>query len=218
MVYLSKVDNSQSADGSGEWFKVFQNSWTSAGGVGDNDNWGVKDMNKCCGKVDVPIPASLPDGDYLLRAEVVALHAMPAQLYMTCYQLTIEGVSGGALPAGVKFPGAYSASDPGLTANIHAAISSYQAPGPAVIAEGTEVTAGSGCSGGCQSTCTAGSGPVAALPVSEPPAGAGGASATACEVGAYQQCGGNGYSGCTGCVVSFPSSRCWLGLFSLFLS
>ncbi|KAF1945108.1 hypothetical protein EJ02DRAFT_451936 [Clathrospora elynae] len=38
----------------------------------NNDYWGVKDINSCCGKVDVHIPADLLAGDYLLRAEVIA--------------------------------------------------------------------------------------------------------------------------------------------------
>ncbi|CAI4213432.1 unnamed protein product [Parascedosporium putredinis] len=206
IVYLSKVADAQTADGSADFFKIFQNGWTSAGAVGDNDNWGVKDMNACCGKVDVPIPADIPDGDYLLRAEVVALHAMPAQLYMTCYQITVSGGSGTAVPAGVKFPGAYSAADPGLTANIHGAISAYVVPGPAVIPSGLEVTAGSGCSAGCQKTCVAGDKPSVHLEVAAPPASpaggapAAGGAAGSCEVAKYQQCGGQGYTGCTNCA------------------
>lgn len=201
MAYLSAVDDAATADGSSDWFKVYQNSWSPTGGVGDNDNWGVKDMNACCGRVDVPIPADLPSGDYLLRAEVVALHTQPAQLYMTCYQLTIEGSEGGTLPTGVKFPGAYSGSDPGLTANIHAQLTDYQAPGPDVIPGGTEIEAGSGCSGGCEKTCAVGESPTTSLePVAMPTGAAGGGAS--CTVAKYGQCGGQGYTGCTNCEVS----------------
>jgi hypothetical protein len=107
MVYMSKVDDSSKADGSSGWFKgmlsrlenlyvsqtnvdaVYENSWAPASkGAGDNDFWGVKDMNTCCGKVDVKIPADLAAGDYLLRAEVIALHTAGssggAQFYMSC--------------------------------------------------------------------------------------------------------------------------------------
>ena len=62
--------------------------------MGDDDNWGVKDLNACCGKMDVKIPSDIAPGDYLLRAEVIALHTAGqsggAQLYMSCYQLTID--------------------------------------------------------------------------------------------------------------------------------
>ena len=60
-------------------------------GTGSNgaaDFWGTKDMNLCCGRVNMKIPADIPAGDYLLRAEVVALHVAGslggAQLYMSC--------------------------------------------------------------------------------------------------------------------------------------
>lgn len=56
-------------------------------------------------------------------------------------QMTVTG--GGTLsPATVKFPGAYKASDAGIQVNIHAAVSKYVVPGPAVISEGTTVTPG----------------------------------------------------------------------------
>jgi len=60
---------------------------------------------------------------------------------MIADQLSVAG-SGSLSPATVKFPGAYSASDPGIKINIHAAVSSYKVPGPAVVAEGTTVTPG----------------------------------------------------------------------------
>lgn len=73
---------------------MYENAWAPANKrVGDDDFWGVKDMNTCCGKVDVKIPADLAAGDYLLRAEVIALHTAGssggAQLYMSCCKLTL---------------------------------------------------------------------------------------------------------------------------------
>lgn len=143
---------------------VYENSWAPANkGAADNDFWGVKDMNTCCGKVDVKIPSDLAAGDYLLRAEVIALHTAGssggAQFYISCCKsmlVSVEvfmslsradqlGVTGGGslAPATVKFPGAYKASDPGIMVNIHSAVSSYVAPGPAVISSGTTVKPGS---------------------------------------------------------------------------
>lgn len=76
--------------------------------MGDGDYWGVKEMENCCGRVDVKIPADIPAGDYLLRAEVIALHVAGqtngAQFYVSCYQITVSG-GGSASPALVKFPG-----------------------------------------------------------------------------------------------------------------
>ncbi|KIH93401.1 hypothetical protein SPBR_04380 [Sporothrix brasiliensis 5110] len=163
LAYMTKVSDAATADGSTQWFKVFEDGWSAKAGAGsgDNDNWGTKDLNACCGRMDIKIPDSLPDGDYLLRAEVIALHTAGqsggAQLYMSCYQLTLAGGKATALPAGlplVKFPGAYTARDPGILINIHAAVSKYTVPGPAVVAGGTTKTAGSGCDG-CSKTCSA---------------------------------------------------------------
>jgi cellulase len=211
MVYMTKVSDAASADGSTGWFKIFQDTWAKnpSGGSGDDDFWGVKDLNKCCGKMNVKIPADLPDGDYLLRAEVIALHTAGspggAQLYMTCYQLTVSGGTGTASPATVTFPGAYKASDPGIQVNIHAAMSTYVAPGPAVYAGGSTKAAGSGCSG-CESTCAVGSGPSATVskPATSPSATSapGGGGSGGCAVAKYGQCGGTGYTGCTSCAVS----------------
>lgn len=92
---MSRVSDASKADGSAGWFKVYQNGWAPAAsnkGAADNDYWGVKDMNKCCGKVDFKIPAQLAPGDYLIRAEVIALHSAQsaggAQFYMSCCEFT----------------------------------------------------------------------------------------------------------------------------------
>ncbi|KAK0718435.1 glycosyl hydrolase family 61-domain-containing protein [Lasiosphaeria miniovina] len=205
MVYMSKVADATTADGSGGWFKIFQDTWgkNATGASGDDDFWGVKDLNKCCGKMSLAIPADLAPGDYLLRAEVIALHtagsAGGAQLYMTCYQISVTG-SGSATPPTVVFPGAYKAADPGILVNIHAALATYVAPGPTVYAGGSTKKAGSACSG-CEATCAAGAGPSAtASTVSVPlPTGGGGGGTGGCTVAKYAQCGGNGYTGCTTC-------------------
>lgn len=220
MVYMSKVPDASTADGSTGWFKVFEDSWSkkSGGGSGDNDNWGTKDLNACCGKLDVKIPSDLAPGDYLLRAEVIALHTAGssggAQLYMSCYQLTVSG-TGSATPATVRFPGAYKASDPGILVNIHAALSTYVSPGPAVYAGGTSKVPGSACTG-CAATCKAGAGKTGTVITAPAPTSAAGGDAgnsgpdstsgtDGCQVQAFGQCGGNGYSGCTSCGVSIPS-------------
>ncbi|KXJ85685.1 glycosyl hydrolase family 61-domain-containing protein [Microdochium bolleyi] len=217
-VYMSSVSDASRADGSSPWFKIFADTWAknSAGGSGDDDFWGTKDLNKCCGLMNVKIPADIAPGDYLLRAEALALHtagsAGGAQFYMTCYQITVSG-SGSAKPAGVSLPGAYSASDPGILVNIHAKLSSYTAPGPAVYSGGSTKVAGSACSG-CEGTCKPGSGPSGTAGGGSTPTstagngnGGGGSSTTGggsqptgCTVPLWGQCGGNGYTGCTVCA------------------
>jgi lytic cellulose monooxygenase (C1-hydroxylating) len=157
LVYLSKVSDATTADGSSGWFKIYQNGWgkNPSGWGGDDDFWGVKDLNKCCGRVDVKIPSDIAAGDYLLRAEVIALHTAGsvggAQPYVTCYQLSVTG-GGNASPATVSFPGAYKATDPGIQVNIHAQMTGYTIPGPALYSGGTSKTPGSACVG-CEATC-----------------------------------------------------------------
>ena len=144
MAYLSKVEDAATADGSSEFFKIYENGWKKAPGSsqGDADFWGTKDLNYNCGKLDFTIPEDIAAGDYLLRAEAVALHAASsaggAQHYVTCYQLKVTG-DGTATPKGVKFPEAYSKTGTGLGFSIHAPLDSYPMPGPALYERGTKV-------------------------------------------------------------------------------
>ncbi|KAI1505914.1 glycosyl hydrolase family 61-domain-containing protein [Biscogniauxia marginata] len=165
-VYLSAVTDSSSAaaaSSSGTWFKIYADTWAPnpSGASGDDDFWGTKDLNACCGRLDVVVPADLAPGDYLLRAEALALHTAGgeggAQFYVTCFQLTVTGSgSGGAVaPEGVSFPGAYAAADPGILVDIHAPMTTYVAPGPTVYSGGSTKSAGAACAG-CESTCAAG--------------------------------------------------------------
>ncbi|KEZ40549.1 hypothetical protein SAPIO_CDS8458 [Scedosporium apiospermum] len=133
MVYLSKVDDATTADGSTQFFKIGEFGYDAA-----SEKWGTDVLNDNCGKFEVSIPSDIPAGDYLLRAEAIALHAAGqeggAQFYMSCYQLRVSG-GGGSTPAGVSFPGAYSSSDPGIKIDIWASdLSNYEIPGPSVTA------------------------------------------------------------------------------------
>ena len=90
------------------WFKIFESGYDP-----ETDTWGNDVINLGCGKQPLTIPSDIAPGDYLLRAETIALHAAGgqggAQFYMSCYQLTVTG-SGNAGPSTVKLPGAYSAT------------------------------------------------------------------------------------------------------------
>ncbi|KAF1996014.1 carbohydrate-binding module family 1 protein [Amniculicola lignicola CBS 123094] len=147
LVYLSKVSDASTADGSAPFFKIFEDTWgkKSATSQGSDDYWGTKDLNTNCGKMDVKLPSDLAPGDYLLRAEAIALHSSAsaggAQFYITCFQITVTG-GGSNSPAGVAFPGAYKAADPGIQINIYQQLSTYVPPGPSVIAGGVVAVAG----------------------------------------------------------------------------
>lgn len=71
---------------------------------------------------------------YLLRAELIALHAASsypgAQLYMECAQIAVTG-GGNGNPATVSFPGAYKGTDPGIKFQLYWPVpTSYTIPGP----------------------------------------------------------------------------------------
>jgi hypothetical protein len=74
----------------------------------------------------VTIPRNVPSGDYLLRIEHIALHgasqANGAQFYISCAQITVTGGGSGSPSPLVSFPGAYSASDPGIKVNIYVSV------------------------------------------------------------------------------------------------
>jgi hypothetical protein len=88
--------------------------------------------------VSVTIPRCLQDGDYLLRAEHIALHsagsAGGAQFYISCAQIKVSGGTGSWSPRNrVAFPGAYRATDPGIMINIYYPVpTSYTPAGPPV--------------------------------------------------------------------------------------
>lgn len=74
--------------------------------------------------VKLRIPQSIPTGKYVLRHELLALHGAQtegnAQFYPVCANVEVESNEGAKVGGkGVKFPGAYSSSDPGVDINIH---------------------------------------------------------------------------------------------------
>jgi hypothetical protein len=83
-VYMSKVDDATTADGSSAWFKVDEFGYDA-----DNKTWGTDMLNNNCGKRAFTLPNKIPSGAYLVRAEAIALHTAStqggAQFYMSCY-------------------------------------------------------------------------------------------------------------------------------------
>ncbi|KAF2803635.1 uncharacterized protein BDZ99DRAFT_468162 [Mytilinidion resinicola] len=85
MVYMSAVSDATTADGSSSGFKVAQDLH-----AGTMASWGTEILNANCGKPTFSVPQTLAGGNYLVRAEAIALHAASgtggAQIYMSCYQ------------------------------------------------------------------------------------------------------------------------------------
>jgi len=129
-IYLAKVTDATTAVGySQSWFKIAEMGMPSS----DPDYWATEVLNDNCGHFTFTLPTGIAPGNYLLRAEVIALHVASsvggAQFYMSCFQINVGG-SGTAAPPTVKFPGAYGASDPGILINIYQQLNTYQIPGP----------------------------------------------------------------------------------------
>jgi cellulase len=95
---------------------------------------------------------------------------------------------GSASPATVKFPGAYSATDPGILFNLHTTVNSYTVPGPAVYA-------GGGSSSPVTTVVTTRQTTAAPTTVTSSAPTTTGATAAL-----YGQCGGRGWTGATACA------------------
>lgn len=107
-----------------------ENSWTKISQDGlSNGQWAVDKLISAQGKQQVKIPSSLKAGDYIIRAEIIALHegessyqsnpVRGAQFYPSCSQVRITQGGSASPPGGVTFPGTYTFQDPGILFNIY---------------------------------------------------------------------------------------------------
>ncbi|KAI5852062.1 glycosyl hydrolase family 61-domain-containing protein [Tricharina praecox] len=108
----------------------------------DGTTWASDTLIAAGNKWTVTLPSDIAAGNYMLRHEILALHSAGtvggAQFYPMCANLVITG-GGSAAPTGVNFPGAYSATDPGIEVDIYNGLTTYTIPGPAVYTGGASV-------------------------------------------------------------------------------
>jgi len=131
LAYMKKVTDAVTDVGYGSgWFKISEAGLTNVA----TQDWATTDLIAAAGVQNITIPSCIEDGQYLLRAELIALHAANeeggAQFYMECAQINVSGGSGSETPATVSIPGTYSATDPGILINIYETLTSYAIPGP----------------------------------------------------------------------------------------
>nr|CCA94933.1 putative glycoside hydrolase family 61 [uncultured eukaryote] len=114
------------------WFKVAQSGYS-------NGTWASTALINNKSIYQFTIPKTLAPGQYIIRHEIIALHAAytypGAQVYPDCIQIQVTG-SGTASPSSsylVSFPGAYTGTTPGIVFDVYQGnASTYTIPGPAV--------------------------------------------------------------------------------------
>ncbi|TDZ18990.1 putative endo-beta-1,4-glucanase D [Colletotrichum orbiculare MAFF 240422] len=158
--YFSPVADAKSGTGS-EWYKVSQSLLCTAGGPETlrSDAWCSYGEDN----VSFVVPATVPDGQYLVRGEHIALHGAhdgQAEFYYACAQLEVTGNSAAAsMPGtGVKIPGVYKQADASVNFSVWGKSTAYDlTPGPDVIPGGTIRGSASGAGGDKTTTVGGGS-------------------------------------------------------------
>ncbi|KAI1302053.1 glycoside hydrolase family 61 protein [Xylaria venustula] len=126
-LYMSKAPGTADEyDGSGDWFKIF--------------DWGPKFVSgqaqwTMSASYSGSIPKCVPNGEYLLRIQSLAIHnpGSTPQWYISCGQITVSGGGNASPSPTAKIPGAFKATDPGYTVNIYNNFHNYTVPGPSVF-------------------------------------------------------------------------------------
>ncbi|KAK6525112.1 hypothetical protein TWF694_005260 [Orbilia ellipsospora] len=213
-VYMAKVDNAATTPSTGlKWFKVAEEGFNTA-----TVKWAVDTLIAGGGWWYFTMPSCLAPGNYLMRAEVIALHSasavLGAQFYISCVQINLTGGGTSTPGSTVSFPGAYEETDPSIEINIYGSTGQpdnggkpYAIPGPAPIScsgqtsspspttllTTTRLTTASGNSATTTlvSKATSSKG-VSVGPLSTGPAGS--------LQALYGQCGGSSWTGPTACA------------------
>ncbi|KAF5595685.1 endoglucanase [Fusarium pseudocircinatum] len=93
----------------------------------------------------IEIPENIKPGSYVLRHEIIALHAAGqengAQNYPQCFNLEISG-SGSELPEGTLGTELYKSTEKGIVFDLYNSPTSYPIPGPAMTIKSPKVTQG----------------------------------------------------------------------------
>ncbi|TAQ87254.1 hypothetical protein B7494_g4408 [Chlorociboria aeruginascens] len=204
-IYMAKVPAGETAstyDGSGQtWFKILD-----IGPSFDASGTATWDLLQT---YSYTIPKSLPNGDYLLRVQQLAIHnPWPAgipQFYLECAQITVTNGGSGTPGPLVEIPGFITGTEPGYTVNIYSNFHNYTVPGPAVWA-GQNSNPGSGSGSGSSvvssaapTSSVAASSVATSVVASSTPTGA--------VVAKYGQCGGISYTGSTVCAAGSTCTR-----------
>ncbi|KAJ1769081.1 hypothetical protein LPJ74_004315, partial [Coemansia sp. RSA 1843] len=129
MVYMAPL----SSEGNGNvWFKIYEDGYDT-----NSKAWCSIKLIDSWGMLDVAIPKNIPNGDYLVRAEVLALHQTrvigDTQFYPNCMVVTVSNGAASSLPKGYSIPGIYGYNDPGIYFARSDNPANYVVPGPPVF-------------------------------------------------------------------------------------
>lgn len=148
-IYLAPVSNAKTDKGT-DWYKIHQSLICRQGSPESlrTDAWCSWNENNVWGV----IPATIPNGQYLLRGEHIGLHGAhdgQAEFYVACAQIEVTGNAATSMPGKpVRFPGAYQQADAALNFSVWGRSTSYPvAPGSDVIPGGTIRGSASGAGG-----------------------------------------------------------------------
>lgn len=125
-----------------DWFKIDEQGFFADG------SWTQKLYN--AGETtSALVPKTLQNGEYLMRHEIIALHVLPAEYYVSCIQVQVSG--GQDAPNNVPadftrtFPNGYSLKqDPGIGADVFSNFQpqDYVFPGPKMFFADDQASAG----------------------------------------------------------------------------
>ncbi|KAI1412746.1 carbohydrate-binding module family 1 protein [Hypoxylon sp. FL1857] len=201
LAYLKKVDDATTDVGYGSgWFKIQEDGYTD--GV-----WGTTKVINNQGQQPITIPDCIPDGQYLLRAEMIALHGASspngAQFYMECAQINISGGKATKTPTTYSLPGIYKQNDPGILINIYSMgkDSTYVIPGPDPFTCSASSGSSSQTSVKVPASTTLATSTKTSMATTTP------TGPSACSVAQWAQCGGSGFTGCTSCASGLTCKK-----------
>ncbi|CAK7197507.1 hypothetical protein SEUCBS139899_000154 [Sporothrix eucalyptigena] len=102
------------------------NHWAADELLANNLSWSVR------------LPSDIAPGNYVLRHEMIALHAAGnvngAQNYPFCFNLVISG-NGTQAPAGIPAVSFYKEKDPGILFDLFTKFTTYVIPGPPLYSD-----------------------------------------------------------------------------------
>lgn len=116
-----------------KFVKINEGAWKSGN---DPGMWVTDDLVSANNSWTITLPQNLKSGNYVLRHEIIALHAAGqsngAQAYPQCVNFKVEGSGTQEITGGVPATSFYKASDPGIQFNLYSKFTGYTIPGPAL--------------------------------------------------------------------------------------